>query len=174
MMIDNQKVVPFLSESKIKHLISKLSREIEQDYSPQIPLYCICPLKGSIFFLADFIRMLDSFKIFVDFVLIHHNKTEKSFHLLQDTALNLYNKHVLIIEGIIDSGLSLNFLKKRIQLEHPASVKSVALLHKSSHRKVLMPIDYVGQVIDDRFLLGYGMDIDEEGRGYPDIYHLRQ
>lgn len=173
-MIDKKKVIPFLSESKINQLITQLSREIEKDYSPGTPLYCICPLKGSIFFLSDLIRMLDLFKIFVDFVLIHHNKTEKSFHILQDITLNLYDKHVLLIEGIIDSGLSLDFLKKRVQLENPASIKSVALLHRSSRRKVLSPIDYVGQVIDDRFLLGYGMDIDEEGRAYPDIYHLRQ
>ena len=125
------------------------------------------------FFLSDLVRHL-KMPVQVDFVLIEGNPTE-GFTIKKDISLNLKGKNVLIVEEIIDSGIRLSFLKERIKLAFPSDLKTVTLLDKSSHRKKsFMGADYVGRCIDDRFIVGYGMDIDGEGRNYPDIYHLSQ
>ena len=165
-------LVPFLKAKEIRQIIKNLVEDIEKDYSGTEELVLICPLRGSVFFLSDLIRQLQ-IPAQVDFVLIE-SEAEKSFRFKKDISLDLKGKDVLIVEEIIDSGLTLSFLKERIKLAHPASLKTVVLLDKFSHRKALMHADYIGKAIDDRFIVGYGMDMDEEGRNYPDMYHLGQ
>ena len=165
-------LVPFLRAKDIQQIIKNLAKEIEKDYSETKELVLICPLRGSVFFLSDLIRAL-SIPSQTDFVLISSPK-DKSFKIKKDISLNLKKKDVLIVEEIIDSGLTLSFLKERIKLAEPASLKTVVLLDKSSHRKTLIHADYIGKAIDDRFIVGYGMDLNEEGRNYPDMYHLGQ
>ena len=108
-----------------------------------------------------------------DFVLIE-SLGEGDFRIKKDITLSLKGRNVLIVEEIIDSGLKLSFLRERIRLAEPARLSTVVLLDKSSHRKTLLHADYIGKSIDDRFIVGYGMDLDEEGRNYPDMYHLGQ
>ena len=165
-------LVPFLKAEEIKQIIKNLASDIEKDYSEASELVLICPLRGSIFFFSDLIRQL-SLPVQVDFVLIE-SSGEESFKIKKDISLDLKGKDVLIVEEIIDSGLTLSFLKERLKLAEPSSVKTVVLLDKSSHRKTLIHADYIGRAIDDRFIIGYGMDLDEEGRNYPDMYHLGQ
>ena len=165
-------LVPFLKAEEIKQIIKTLASEIEKDYSEASELVLICPLRGSVFFFSDLIRQL-SLPVQVDFVLIE-STGEESFKIKKDISLDLKGKDVLIVEEIIDSGLTLSFLKERLKLAEPASVKTVVLLDKSSHRKTMIHADYIGRAIDDRFIIGYGMDLDEEGRNYPDMYHLGQ
>ena len=165
-------LVPFLKAKDIQQIIKNLAQEIEADYSPAEELILICPLRGSIFFLSDLVRELQ-IPVQVDFVLID-NIGEENFRIKKDISLDLKNRDVLIVEEIIDSGLTLSFLQNRIKMASPASLKTVVLLDKSSHRKTIMHADYIGRTIDDRFIIGYGMDMDEEGRNYPDMYHLGQ
>lgn len=165
-------LVPFLKAEEIKQIIKNLASEIEKDYSDANELVLICPLRGSVFFFSDIIRQL-SIPVQVDFVLIESNG-EESFKIKKDISLDLKGRDVLIVEEIIDSGLTLAFLKERLKLAEPASLKTVVLLDKSSHRKTMIHADYIGRAIDDRFIVGYGMDLDEEGRNYPDMYHLGQ
>ena len=165
-------LVPFLKAKDIQQMIKNLAREIEKDYPPTEELILICPLRGSLFFLSDLVRELKT-PVQVDFVLID-NVGEENFRIKKDVSLDLKNKDILIVEEIIDSGLTLSFLKNRIKLACPASLKTVVLLDKSSHRKTIMHADYIGRTIDDRFIVGYGMDMDEQGRHYPDMYHLGQ
>ena len=165
-------LVPFLKASEIHEIIKKLAWEIKKDYLESTKLILICPLRGSVFFFSDLIRQLQM-PVQVDFVLIE-STNEESFRIKKDISLDLKGHDVLIVEEIIDSGLSLSFLKERLKLALPASLKTVALLDKSSHRKTLMHADYIGRSIDDRFIVGYGMDLNEEGRNYPDMYHLGQ
>ena len=165
-------LVPFLKEKEIRQIIKNLASEIKKDYSGTKELILICPLRGSVLFLSDLIRQLQ-IPVQVDFVLIE-SSDEESFKIRKDFSLNLKNKDVLIVEEIIDSGLTLSFLKERIKLALPASLKTVVLLDKSSHRETFMHADYIGRFIDDRFIVGYGMDLNEEGRNYPDMYHLGQ
>ncbi len=165
-------LVPFLKAKEIKQIITNLTEEIKKDYPENTELTLICPLSGSIFFLSDLIRQL-SHPTQVDFVLIE-TTGEASFRIKKDIALDLKGKDILIVEEVIDSGLTLSFLKERIKLSSPASLKTVVLLDKFSHRKTFMHADYIGRTIDDRFIVGYGMDLNEEGRNYPDMYHLGQ
>ena len=165
-------LVPFLKAKEIKEIIKNIAQDIQRDYSSSQELILICPLRGSIFFLSDLIRQLP-IPVQVDFVFIE-NKNEESFIIKKDVSMDLKGKDVLIVEEIIDSGLTISFLKERIKLAYPASLKTVVLLDKSSHRKTYMHADYIGRTIDDRFIIGYGMDMDEEGRNYPDMYHLGQ
>ena len=164
-------LIPFLSANEINKLIDKLVKEVQRDYV-DTELILICPLKGSIFFLSDFIRKI-KLNVQIDFVFIE-NLSKDNFRIKKDISVDIKGKHVLIVEEIIDSGLTLQFLIERLKLAKPKSLKSVVLLDKVSHRKAFLHPDYVGLVIDDRFIVGYGMDMDEEARHYPDIYHLGQ
>ena len=164
-------LIPFLSANEINKLINKLVKEVQRDYV-DTELTLICPLKGPIFFLSDFIRKI-KLDVQIDFVFIE-NLGRDNFRIKKDISVDIKGKHVLIVEEIIDSGLTLQFLIERLKLAQPASLKSLVLLDKVSHRKALIHLDYVGLVIDDRFIVGYGMDMDEESRHYPDIYHLGQ
>ena len=165
-------LIPFLNASQIAQIIQELSEDINKDYSDSYELVLVCPLRGSIFFLSDLVRQL-KLPIQVDFVLIEGEK-EESCTIKKDLSLDIKNKDVLIVEEIIDSGVALTFLKERIKLAEPKSLKTVVLLNKSSRRKIPMSVDYIGRSIDDRFIVGYGMDLNEEGRNYPDMYHLGQ
>lgn len=165
-------LVPFLKAKEIKNIIHTLAQEIEKDYSEKQELILISPLRGSIFFLSDLVRQLQ-IPVQIDFVMIESLK-EENFIIKKDVSLNIKNKDILIVEEIIDSGLTLSFLKERLLLASPASLKTVVLLDRSSHRKTVIHADYIGKSIEDRFIVGYGMDLDEKGRNYPDMYHLGQ
>ncbi len=165
-------LIPFLKASEIKELVQSLAEQIQRDYAEEEELILICPLRGSVFFLSDLVRQF-KIPLKVDFVLIE-GSGEQGFVIKKDISLNIKGKHVLIVEEIIDSGIRLSFLKERIKLAFPASLKTVALLDKSSHRNTWTHADYIGRAIDDRFIVGYGMDMDGEGRNYPDMYHLGQ
>ncbi len=98
----------------------------------------------------------------------------ESCRIIKDVSVDILDKHVLIVEEIIDAGRTLSFLKSRILASHPASVKIVALLDKPALRELPIHPDYVGRTIEDRFVIGYGMDSEEIGRNYPDIYNFAQ
>ena len=93
--------------------------------------------------------------------------------ILKDIQADIRDKHVLIVEEIIDSGRTLKFLYERLKSSGPASVEIVTLLDKSSKRVVDVPVKYVGRPIDDQFLVGYGLDLEEKCRNLPDIYYLK-
>lgn len=162
-------MVPFLKAADIKELIKKLVRQIKQDYQGK-ELVLICPLKGSLHFSADFMRELDM-PVIVDFVFLKTTARGGSVQIIHDISTNITGKHVLIVEEIIDSGRKLTFLRDRLLASKPASLKIVTLLDKPARRELMIKADYIGQVINDRYVVGYGMDTDELGRNYSDIYY---
>jgi len=164
-------MIPSISRSEIEEIVAELAREIERDYENK-EIVLICPLKGSVLFLADLSRKIKLHQI-IDFVYITSPKGE-SCRILKDISVDLLNKHVLIIEEIIDAGRTLSFLKSRILASYPASLKVVALLDKPALRELPLNPDYVGRTIEDRFVIGYGMDSEEIGRNYGDIYNFAQ
>lgn len=93
---------------------------------------------------------------------------------MKDISVNIQGKHVLIVEEIIDAGRTLSFLKSRLAASHPASLKIVTLLDKPALRELKLSPDYCGRTIEDRFVIGYGMDSEEVGRNYSDIYNFAQ
>ena len=163
-------LVPFIKEDEIQSLCSQLANQITQDYKELDPLL-ICPLKGSVFFLNRLIKYLN-FPLNVELVSIVN--VDGLCRIRRDVSLPVKGRHVLIVEEIVDTGRKTNFLKQRLLLSEPASLKIVSLLNKSSRRVVPLQCDYVGKNIDDRFVVGCGMDADELGRNYKDIYIFAQ
>lgn len=164
-------MIPFITRSEIDSMIQRLAHEIEKDFAGK-ELIVVCPLKGSVIFVSDLVRKINLPQQ-IDFVHLISPKGE-SVRILKDLTVNIRNKNVLIVEEIIDYGRTLSFLKNRILSSDPASVDVVALLDKPSRRALPIKPDYVGKTIDDRFVIGYGMDSEELGRNYPDIYSFAQ
>lgn len=168
-------MIPYLTKEEIKDLIKRLAKEIQADYKGK-ELTLICCLKGSILFVADLARQLD-LNVRIDFVKVSGassgDNEEPVTNIQKDIALNMANKHVLIVEEIIDTAKTLAFLRNRLMMAGPASLKIVTLLDKPARRSVNIKPDYVGRTIEDRFVVGYGLDEDGLGRNYSDIYYLR-
>ncbi|MCC7404743.1 MAG: hypoxanthine phosphoribosyltransferase [Bdellovibrionales bacterium] len=164
-------MISYISSQEIDELVTRLAREIEQDYDRK-ELVLICPLKGSVLFIADLMRKIRLPQT-VDFVHLTSPKGQ-SVKIIKDISIDISGKHVLIVEEIIDAGRTLSFLKQRLVASRPASLKIVALLDKPARRELPIKPDYVGRTIDDRFVIGYGMDSEEKGRNYKDIYIFAQ
>lgn len=165
-------MIAFLTADDIQKLVAKLARQIETDYAGR-DLIFICPLKGSCIFLADLIRKIER-PLQVDFV--HLGAVEKggAIRMLKDISVNIAGKHVVVVEEIIDTGRTLQFLKQRLLASSPASLKILTLLDKPARRELPIKPDYVGQTIEDRYMVGYGMDSEEVGRNYGAIYYFKQ
>lgn len=164
-------MVPLITEDEIKDMVADLAREIERDYEGR-EIVMICPLKGSISFFADLCRKIQLPQL-IDFVHVTSPKGE-GCRIIKDISVDILGKHVLIIEEIIDAGRTLSFLKTRLLANEPKSLKVVALLDKPARRELPIRPDYVGMTIEDRFVIGYGMDSEELGRNYKDIYNFAQ
>ncbi len=165
-------MIAFMTAEDIQKLVVKLARQIDADYAGK-DLIFICPLKGSCIFLADLIRKIDR-PLQVDFV--HLGAVEKggAIRMLKDISVNIAGKHVIVVEEIIDTGRTLQFLKQRLLASSPASLKIMTLLDKPARRELPIKPDYVGQTIEDRYMVGYGMDSEEVGRNYGAIYYFKQ
>ena len=142
-----------------------MASEITKDYHDLDPLL-ICPLRGGVFFLNELVQYL-KFPLELDFISIA--SAEGIYRIRKDIALNLKDRHILIVTGIIDTAQKIHFLKERIKIGHPASIKIASLLDKPSRRALPIHGDYIGRVVEDRFVVGCGMDADELGRNYRDI-----
>jgi len=162
---------PLITAKEINVMIDQLARDIERDYAGK-ELVMICPLKGSILFFSDLVRRIHLPQV-IDFVHLTSPKGE-GVRILKDISSDVTNKHILIIEEIIDAGRTLSFLYNRLNASNPASLKIVSLLDKPARRELPITPDYCGKTIDDRYVIGYGMDSEEIGRNYKDIYTFRQ
>ncbi len=161
----------FITRDEIKNLVGSLAKQIEADYDGKEIVF-ICPLRGSIHFCADLMREIELPQQ-VDFVHLQALSKGGTVKIIKDISINLLNKHVLIVEEIIDTGRTLKFLRDRLLASSPASLKIVTLLDKPARRELPIRADYIGRTIDDRYVVGYGMDSEEFGRNYPDIYFLK-
>ncbi len=165
-------MMSFLSNADIQKLVKTLAKEIQTDYAGK-ELILICPLKGSVHFVADLMRELDLNQQ-VDFVQLSGAGEFGTVRIMKDISVNIAGKHVLICEEIIDTGRTLSFLKTRLLASNPASLKVVALLDKPARRELPIKPDYTGTTIEDRYVVGYGMDSEELGRNYDGIYYFKQ
>jgi hypoxanthine phosphoribosyltransferase len=168
-MLENMR--PFITDKEIQEMVRDLAKQIERDYQDQ-ELVLICPLKGSALFMADLMRQLRN-PMEVDFVQLISPKRQ-DVKIIKDISVDIADRHVLVIEEIIDAGRTLSFLKKRLLASNPASLRIVTLLDKPARRELALKPDYVGRTIDDRYVIGYGMDSEEIGRNYRDIYNFTQ
>ncbi|WP_088042373.1 hypoxanthine phosphoribosyltransferase [Bacillus sp. EAC] len=160
-----------ISEAEIKNRVNQIGEEIEKDFNNE-PIVLIIVLKGSFVFAADLIRAMKG-DIKVDFISVssYSNQTESTgkVKLLKDLDANITNKNVVVVEDIIDSGLTLHFLRDHLQMHKPKDIKICTLLDKPERRKVNLPVDYVGFVIPDEFIVGYGIDYAQNYRNLPYI-----
>lgn len=165
-----EQLVPFLTSDEIAELVTEIAEQIQTDYEGK-ELVFICPLRGSIHFTADLMRKLELPQQ-VDFVHVQAVERGGAIKIVKDISVNIAGKHVLIVEEIIDTGRTLSFLRSRLFASAPASLKIVTLLDKPARRELPIKADYIGKTIDDRYVVGYGMDSEEIGRNYPDIYTM--
>ena len=164
-------MISYLSKDDIAKMVTKLGEQIEMDYEGREIIF-IVPLRGSIHFAADLMRKVDLFQQ-VDFVYVQSTEKGGAIRMTKDISMNISGKHVIIIEEVIDTARTLSFLKNRLLASNPASLKIVTLIDKPSRRELPIRPDYIGKTIEDRFVVGYGMDNEELGRNYSDIYVLR-
>jgi len=165
---------PLLSQEQIASIVQGLADRISKDYSGK-ELVLVCILKGAFMFLSDLIRLL-KIPVKIDFVRLasYGSGMESSgnIEITKDIEFPIEGKDVLIIEDIIDSGRTLQFLKDRLGLSNPRSVKICALLDKKARREVKIEADYLGIEVDDVFIVGYGIDFNENYRHLPEIYYV--
>ena len=165
-----------LSEEDIKSISQRLGAEITRDYAGK-KLFLICVLKGGFVFMADLVRAID-LPLEVDFIAVSSygssTKTSGVVRLLKDIDKPLNDKHVLIVEDIMDSGLTLNYIKAMFENRSPLSVKICTAFDKPERRKVDITPDYVGAVIPDEFVVGYGLDYDGILRNLPELCVLKR
>ena len=157
----------------LQHRIAELGQEISQDYADCENLLLICVLKGGVMFLTDLMRHI-SVPHEIDFMaLSSYGKGARDssgmVRVDMDLTAEVGGKHVLIVEDIIDSGHTLSFLMRMLSARTPASLKLCTLLNKSSRRITPIPIEYMGFEIEDKFVFGYGLDLDEKFRNLPFI-----
>ena len=173
------KLHPFLNSEQIDKLNSKIAESISKDYqkilAPNEPLLVVITLKGALLFGADLIRKL-TVPVHVDFVRLASygagTKSSGEVRFLKDIESSPEGKHILVLDEIIDSGRTWDFLKKRIGAANPKSLKIAALLSKPSRREIDVTIDYLGQEVEDKFLVGYGLDYNEDFRNLREIGYL--
>ena len=174
-MLDEKNFTKYLNRHEIEATVQSVANRINQDYEGK-EVVLVAVLKGAILFLSDLVRFL-KIDHEVEFVrLSSYGKARTSsgtVTIIKDISADIRNKHVLIVEEIIDSGRTLKFLFERLKSAGPASVEIVTLLDKSSKRVVDVPVKYIGRTIDDQFLVGYGLDLEEKSRNLPDIYYLK-
>lgn len=160
-----------ISQEEIKNKVIEISKQISGDYMGLNPLF-VCILKGSVFFTADLLRNVST-PAQLDFMTVssYGSGAESSGTLTikKDLSVDIANKHVIIVEDIIDSGNTLYLLKELLLTRKPASVKICTLLDKPSRRIKDVDVDYCGFQIPDEFVVGYGLDYDEDYRTLPDI-----
>lgn len=164
-----------ITKEEIHARIKELAAQITQDYAGK-DLLVICVLKGALPFMADLIREIQ-LPLTIDFMAVssYGDATSSSgaVMILKDLETNIHGRHVLIVEDIIDSGLTLNYLIENLQARKPASLKICTLLDKPDRRQVDIKVDYKGFQIPDAFVVGYGLDFAEQYRNLPDICILK-
>lgn len=163
-----------ISAESIRARVEELGRQITSDYAGQ-EIVVVTVLKGSFIFAADLVRAIDV-PLAVDFLgLRSYEGTESSgvVQITSDLTKSVEGKHVLVIEDIVDTGLTMQYLLQNLETRKPASVKLASLLHKPARSKVAIPIDYLGFTIDDVFVIGYGLDFDQYYRNLPYLGVMR-
>lgn len=160
-----------LSEQEIQKRVAELGAQITRDFKGQ-PLHIIGVLKGCFMFLADLVRHID-LECTVDFLGVssYGSRTQSSgvVRMTQDLSSPIAGKHVLLVEDIVDTGLTMKYLIDNMQTRRPESISVCTLLHKPSNQHIEVPIHYVGFTIPNKFVIGYGLDYAEVYRNLPFI-----
>jgi hypoxanthine phosphoribosyltransferase len=168
--------VPFISEEKIKTRIKELSEKISNDYAGKVPVF-IGVLNGAFLFLSDLVKNIN-IDCEIDFFKLSSYGDEKissgKVKLLKELNCDVKGRDVIIVEDIVDSGLSVKYIEELFAKKNPASMKVVSLLMKPASLKYNVKIDYIGFEIPGKFVIGYGMDYAQKFRNLSSIYVIEE
>ena len=163
------------TEDQLAEIVARMGRQISEDYRDK-NLFMISVLKGSLIFMADLMRAV-TIPCSIDFLSVSSygagTTTTGAVRILKDLDDSLEGKDLLIVEDILDSGVTLSFLMKNLSARNPRSIRLCTLLDKPERRRVPLHVDYFGFTIPDEFVVGYGLDYAEKYRNLPDIGVLR-
>jgi hypoxanthine phosphoribosyltransferase len=165
----------YISEAQLQTRIAELAEQLTRDYAGKA-LVVVAVLKGALIFCSDLIRRIDlPLEMEVLGVSSYPSGTESTgeARLTFDLTKPLAGKHLLLVEDIVDTGLTVEFLLKTFEARKPASIRLCTLLQKPARMRVPMPIDYTGFVVEDHFLVGYGLDCGERYRNLPFIGRIK-
>jgi hypoxanthine phosphoribosyltransferase len=159
-----------ISEQQIQTRVAEMAAEIRRDFPEDVHLIAV--LKGAFIFLSDLVRHIPG-KVSLDFMATSSyakgTTTSGEVKLVKDLDLTLDGRHVIIVEDIVDSGLTLHYLHEILRARNPRTLRTACLLSKPSRRRVQVPVEYIGFTIEDRFVVGYGLDYEEQHRNLPYI-----
>lgn len=173
---NKEKISTLIGQAELQKRVKELAQQISKDYAGR-DLLIVAVLKGSFIFLADLIRELD-YHVAVDFTGIssYGASTQSSgeVRITKDLEQSVSGRHVLLVEDIVDTGLTLRYLVDALRARQPASLKVCALLDKPARRRVRIGLDYYGFIIPNAFVVGYGLDYNEKYRGLPYVGVLEE
>jgi hypoxanthine phosphoribosyltransferase len=166
-----------LDAATIQARIGELAREIEADYPGTEEIHLVCVLKGGFMFTADLVRYMST-RVTMDFIAVSSygsgTKTSGEVRFQKDLETSIENRHVIIVEDIVDTGLTLRYLQEILIKRAPRTLRTACLLSKPSRRRVEVPVEYIGFTIEDKFVVGYGLDYGEKYRTLPYIAVLQE
>ena len=174
MTVHNDKFVLYLSERKIQQRVRQLGRQISKEYRGKLPIF-IGVLNGSFIFLSDLIRHV-TIDCEIDFLKLSSYGDSKissgNVKMLKELNCDIEGRDIIIVEDIVDSGLSVDFMVKLVKQHNPRSFKIISLLYKKEAVKIDVSIDYIGFTIPNYFVIGYGLDYAQKVRNLRAIYRL--
>jgi len=166
-----------IPDTSIAQRTSEVAADIRRDYAQAGQLHIVCVLKGAFMFMADLVRAIDM-PVTLDFMALSSyaagTTSSGEVRLLKDLDSAIEGRHVLIVEDIVDTGLTLQYLQDILNARGPKSVRTACFLSKPSRRQVDVRVEYIGFTIEDHFVVGYGLDLDERYRNLPHIAVLEQ
>lgn len=164
---------PYISATEIDLAIQKMADKINSDYADKNPIF-LCILKGSFIFASDLFKKI-AIPSEIEFIrLKSYDGTRSTEHIqtILGLQVDIKDKHIIILEDIVDTGHTLDSLLKDLKKEMPASLKVASLIFKKEAFQKSFEIDYLGFEIENKFIVGYGLDYNEQGRNLPEIYQL--
>lgn len=166
-----------LDAAAIQARIAEMAQEIEADYPGADEILMVCVLKGGFVFLADLARFMSP-RVAIDFIAVSSygagTKSSGEVRFQKDLDTSLEDRDVIVVEDIVDTGLTLKYLQEILRSRAPRSLKTACLLSKPSRRQVNVPVEYIGFTIADKFVVGYGLDYAERYRNLPYIAVLQE
>lgn len=174
--VGTEKFVPYLTADEIQKRVAELGKELSEEYKSKLPIF-IGVLNGSFMFMADLLKNITINCEMDFFKLSSYGDTKISsgrVKLVKDLNADITDRHLIIVEDIVDSGLSIKYIEELIAEHKPASMKVATLLYKPDSLKYDVKIDYIGFKIPSKFVIGYGLDYAQKYRNLPSIYALSE
>ncbi|MAT58557.1 MAG: hypoxanthine phosphoribosyltransferase [Melioribacteraceae bacterium] len=174
--VGNEVFVPMISEEQLQKRLAELGKQISDDYQGKLPIF-IGVLNGSFLFMADLVKNV-TVNCEIDFMKLSSYGEEKissgKVKMLKELNADINDRHIIIVEDIVDTGLSISYIEKLLEPYTPASVKVCSLLLKPESLKYQVKIDYIGFEIPNKFVIGYGLDYAQKYRNLRSIYVLSE